>query len=171
MPSISDEGGPELSPGFEDELNVNESDSEAEEDERSRASEEDHGEWTGFSHSSEADEDPAPSPAKLLETATFTPTPQPGSKYTPPHLRKAAMDPLDKSSESLVKLTKQLNGLLNRYAPHLSLSISVLKAVSLSEQNISSILDGVEDAYRNHSRNGMRSPLPHYVSSGLIEAL
>lgn len=46
-----------------------------------------------------------------------------------------------------------------------------LKLRSLSEQNISSILDGVEEAYRNHSRNGMCFLLLYYIPSDLIEAL
>jgi nucleolar MIF4G domain-containing protein 1 len=82
--------------------------------------------------------------------------PQHCSKYVPPHLRKAVANAQGQSSESLVKLTKQLKGLLNRYVAYFLPFANRAETFSLSEQNISSILDGVEEAYRNHSRNGMR---------------
>lgn len=71
-------------------------------------SEEDYEEWMGFDQSSETDEDPM-----------IPPPPRPGSKYVPPHLRKEAADTQAQLSESLVKLTKQLKGLLNRYSTYL----------------------------------------------------
>lgn len=77
-------------------------------------SDEEYDEWTGFGHSSEADEDPVPSPAKLQVTSAITLSPQPGIKYIPPHLRKAAADVQGQTSEAIAKLTKQLKGLLNR---------------------------------------------------------
>ena len=101
------------------ELDSSGSDPEVEEDDASAESDDDdYGEWTGFGQSLEADEDPPPQSPKLQETPAATRTPQPGSKYIPPHLRKAVADVRSQSSESLVKLTKQLNGLLNRYAAH-----------------------------------------------------
>ena len=76
----------------------------------------DYVEWTGFGQGSEGDEDPLPPPEKLQETTTAIPAPQPESRYVPPHLRKAPTGAQSQPSESLVKLTKQLKGLLNRYA-------------------------------------------------------
>ncbi|KAF9648687.1 hypothetical protein BDM02DRAFT_3155622 [Thelephora ganbajun] len=144
--------GPELDPGFADELDVNESISQAEEgNTNTESDDEDYGEWTGFGQRSEPDEDTVPPPVKPQETATTMPTPQPGSKYAPPHLRKVAPGVQSQSSESLVKLTRQLKGLLNR----------------LSEQNISSILDGVEETYRNHSRNDITSTLTNLILDGI----
>ena len=99
-------------------LDADGSDYQAEGDTSAESDEDDYGEWTGFGQSSESDEDHAPGPPKFQETAAPTSTPQPGSKYIPPHLRKAAADVQSQPSESLVKLTKQLNGLLNRYAVH-----------------------------------------------------
>ena len=59
----------------------------------------------------------------------------PVTKYVPPHLRNMASMG---SSEALLKLTKQLKGLLNR----------------MSEQNIGSILDNIEELFRNNRRHG-----------------
>lgn len=101
-----------------DELDASKSDSEVEEGDTSAESDEDdYDEWTGFGQSSEVDEDPISPPTKPRETAANASTPLSGSKYVPPHLRKAATDV--QSSESLVKLIKQLKGLLNRYSAYL----------------------------------------------------
>ena len=110
----------EEEPGLGSELGAKGSDYKVEEGDTSAESDDDdYGEWTGFGQSSEADEDPAPGPQKPHETAVTTLTPQPGFKYVPPHLRKPAADVQSQPSETLVKLTKRLNGLLNRYAAHL----------------------------------------------------
>jgi hypothetical protein len=111
---VSEEGGSELDSETADELDVSESDSEMDDDCTSAESDEDYGEWTGFDQGSEADGGPAPPPIKWQETITATATPQPGSKYVPPHLRKVIEDGQSQSSESQVKLTKQLKGHLNR---------------------------------------------------------
>ena len=112
---MSEEGASEVDSESADELD---SVFQAEEGDTSAESDGEYDEWTGFGRSSEAGEDPVPSPVKLQEVAAVTPTPQPASKYIPPHLRKAA-DIQTQSSESLVKLTKRLKGLLNRYDAHL----------------------------------------------------
>ncbi|THH07376.1 hypothetical protein EW145_g3425 [Phellinidium pouzarii] len=57
------------------------------------------------------------------------------SKYVPPHLRKGSNS---RSTEVDVKLARVLKGLLNR----------------LSEQNIDSMLNEIEELYRSHRRNG-----------------
>lgn len=90
-----------------------------EDDGASGESDDDYEEWTGFGQSSEADEDPTLPPTKSQEAAAATLNPGPGSKYVPPQLRKTAADVQHQSSESLVKLTKQLKGLLNRYIARL----------------------------------------------------
>jgi hypothetical protein len=51
-------------------------------------------------------------------------------------------------SEAQLKLTRQLKGLLNR----------------MSEQNISSIVDSVEEIYRNQRRNGRFGPVLTHVN-------
>lgn len=115
--NISEEEGPELGSESVDELDASELDSQVEEDDTGAESDgEDYDEWTGFGQSSEADEDPDPPPEDPWGTTAAIPAPQPRSKYVPPHLRKAAADVQSQSSESLVKLTKQLKGLLNRHA-------------------------------------------------------
>lgn len=114
---MSGEEDPEADSKFADELYTDEPDFRGEESDSDTSTEFD--EWTGFNQSSEVDEGPIPPLGKLQETATVTPNPQPVSKYVPPHLRKAATDVQTPSSESLVRLTKQLKGLLNRYATYL----------------------------------------------------
>ena len=63
-------------------------------------------------------------------------------------------------SEAQLKLTRQLKGLLNRCVfiifPHDSMLILRL---SMSEQNIASIVDGVEEVYRNNRRHGVLGTL------------
>ena len=113
---ISEEEDSGLDSETMDEPDASGSDYKAEGETSAEPDEDDYGEWRGFGQSSEADEDPAPGPPKLHETTAAALTPQPGSKYVPPHLRKAAADIQSQPSESLVKLTKRLNGLLNRYA-------------------------------------------------------
>ena len=58
--------------------------------------------------------------------------------------------------EAQLKLTRQLKGLLNRCVsinfPHNSMLIHRLR---MSEQNIASIVDGVEEVYRNNRRHGV----------------
>lgn len=94
--------------------------SAVEEADTSAESDEDYyDEWTGFGRRSEVDEDPTSPPVKPQETPAATPAPQPESKYIPPHLRKVAAGAQGQPSESLVRLTKQLKGFLNRYATRL----------------------------------------------------
>jgi nucleolar MIF4G domain-containing protein 1 len=126
-------------------------------DASTESDEEDYDEWMGFDHSSEEDEEPILPPEKPEEIHTVAPSARQDVKYVPPHLRKAAADLQGQPSESLVKLTKRLKGLLNRYVVDLPLMLALTMS-SLSEQNISSILDGVEEAYHNYSRNGRCPP-------------
>ncbi|KAJ2935373.1 hypothetical protein H1R20_g1721, partial [Candolleomyces eurysporus] len=98
-------------------------------------------EWGGVD--SEAEEDGESSPANADP-------PKAAGAYVPPHLRKAKLDAAQ-PSEEIIKLTRQLKGLLNR----------------MSEQNISSIIDGVEDIYRNNRRNDVTSTLTKLIIDGI----
>ncbi|KAF9560494.1 ARM repeat-containing protein [Agrocybe pediades] len=70
--------------------------------------------------------------------------------YVPPHLRNAQRE-TDNNSELIQKLSRQLNGLLNR----------------LSEQNIASILDSFEAVYRDHRRNDVTTTLTKIIINGI----
>ncbi|KAI8980186.1 ARM repeat-containing protein [Trametes punicea] len=74
-----------------------------------------------------------------------------GSKYVPPHLRKRAEGKNEHLSEAQLKLNKQLKGLLNR----------------MSEQNIASIVDGVEELYRDHRRHDVTETLTKLIVEGI----
>ncbi|KAM5535944.1 hypothetical protein V8D89_010384 [Ganoderma adspersum] len=74
-----------------------------------------------------------------------------GSKYVPPHLRKSAQAANGPVSESQFKLMRQLKGLLNR----------------MSEQNIASIVDSVEEVYRNNRRHDVTETLTELVTDGI----
>ena len=73
----------------------------------------------------------------------------------PPHLR-GVQPSQNQNSEVDIRLTKQLKGLLNRqglvdiYQPLLL----ICDHVRMSEQNLETILDGVEEAYRAYRRHG-----------------
>ncbi|KAI0316061.1 armadillo-type protein [Amylostereum chailletii] len=72
-----------------------------------------------------------------------------GSRYVPPHLRKRTETNQD--SEEAIKLSRQLKGLLNR----------------LSEQNISGILDEIEEIYRKHRRHDVTEKLTDLIINGI----
>jgi len=73
--------------------------------------------------------------------------------YIPPWLRKQANSDTNKTEEQL-KLTRQLKSLINRqYLIVLSWSILILFRIRMSKQNIATILDTIEDMYRNHCRH------------------
>lgn len=104
-------------------------------------------EWTGLGDSLQAgQDDTAGSPSQALEPKPTSQQPIPGSRYIPPHLRNRQVgSEVEKLSEEQIKLQRQLKGLLNR----------------MSEQNISSILDRVEEVYRDHRRYGAFCPWHH----------
>ncbi|KAG6900793.1 hypothetical protein C0993_000112 [Termitomyces sp. T159_Od127] len=70
--------------------------------------------------------------------------------YVPPHLRNKE-NANEKSSESMTRLSRQLKGLLNR----------------MSEQNISSILDSIEEIYRGNRRNDVTTSLTTLIVDGI----
>ncbi|KAK7050892.1 suppressor of glycerol defect [Paramarasmius palmivorus] len=104
-------------------------------------------EWGGIE---DADGDDVSESAEKDETPTTT-LPEPkATKYVPPHLRNKEKAS-DETSEALLKLTKQLKGLLNR----------------MSEQNIGSIVDSIEEVYRNQRRHDVTSTLTSLIIDGI----
>ncbi|KAI0649110.1 ARM repeat-containing protein [Trametes meyenii] len=110
-------------------------------------------EWQGFGDSDrggdsgdELQDDETP-----LDKTEALPPASSGSKYVPPHLRKRAEAEDGQQSEAQLKLTKQLKGLLNR----------------MSEQNIASIVDGVEEVYRNNRRHDVTETLTKLIVDGI----
>ncbi|KAK0223272.1 hypothetical protein IW262DRAFT_1458274 [Armillaria fumosa] len=71
------------------------------------------------------------------------------SRYIPPHLRHEQTS--EKDSEEVIKLKRNVKGLLNR----------------MSEQNLSSILDGVEEQYRKHRRHDVTSTITTLIIEGI----
>ncbi|KAJ7126872.1 hypothetical protein C8R44DRAFT_779779 [Mycena epipterygia] len=118
-----------------------ESDSISEEDEGSA----DEDEWHGI-EDVDSDSNEQGQQDEATESAS---KPQAGTAYIPPHLRNRPRDEAD--SELMIKLTRQLKGLLNR----------------MTEQNIASILDSIEEIYRNHRRNDVTSTLTTLIVDGI----
>ncbi|KAG5635726.1 hypothetical protein H0H81_010304 [Sphagnurus paluster] len=98
-------------------------------------------EWGGIEDDSTQKEENLP----LEET---TSVPQSATPYVPPHLRKK--EPVE-DSEEVLKLKRQLKGLLNR----------------MSEQNMGTILDSIEVIYRDHRRNDVTSTITTLVIDGI----
>ncbi|CAA7266968.1 unnamed protein product [Cyclocybe aegerita] len=103
-------------------------------------------EWNGISRDSPALE--APPNSNPMETAIAEPAPT--SSYVPPHLRKPQRQD-DANSGTILKLTRQLKGLLNR----------------MSEQNIGTIITSIEEVYREHRRNDVTSTLTTLIINGI----
>nr|QDK64589.1 putative Sgd1p [Ganoderma lucidum] len=136
----------------------NDDDDEADDDEENQEVEELEGEeWRGFGNGStgeEVEESGDESAIGEDDNQGGTKTSQrmlSGSKYVPPHLRKSAEAVNVTVSEAQLKLTRQLKGLLNR----------------MSEQNIASIVDGVEDVYRNNRRHDVTETLTKLITDGI----
>ncbi|KAJ7285115.1 hypothetical protein C8J57DRAFT_1290481 [Mycena rebaudengoi] len=113
-------------------------------EEESEGSQEEEEEWQGIEEEEEdtisaQDEDEAPPATNEV--------PKPAAAYVPPHMRNQPRD----DSELILQLTRQLKGLLNR----------------MTEQNISSILDGIEEIYRKHRRNDVTSTLTRLIVDGI----
>jgi nucleolar MIF4G domain-containing protein 1 len=92
--------------------------------------------------SGDEDDEPAPPPKKERENPYVAPVPKnaaPVGKYIPPSLRKLAAS----DEEALKQLRRQLNGLLNR----------------LSEANLLSILQSVEEVYQKSARQHVTSTM------------
>ncbi|KAG0706767.1 hypothetical protein DFH29DRAFT_899911 [Suillus ampliporus] len=76
--------------------------------------------------------------------------PKAAGRYIPPGLRNQASADTNETEEQL-KLTRQLKGLINR----------------MSEQNIATIVDSIEDVYRNHRRHDVTSTLTNLIIDGI----
>ncbi|KAI0359869.1 MIF4G-domain-containing protein [Trametes cingulata] len=116
----------------------------------------DEEEWHGITGSgnehpqAEADSEAGATTENVKDNSSAAPAAS-GSKYVPPHLRKRAEAENGQMSEAQLKLTKQLKGLLNR----------------MSEQNIASIVDGVEEIYRNNRRHDVTETLTKLIVEGI----
>ncbi|KAJ7903418.1 hypothetical protein B0H14DRAFT_3079584 [Mycena olivaceomarginata] len=136
-----------LSDEEEDEGDRNFDRRDSDSEDESSETDEDSGEepeWGGIDPKgmeSESDEDE--------EAVSATAKPQPGTAYVPPHLRNRPQD--EAGSEAMIKLTRQIKGLLNR----------------MTEQNIASILDSIEEIYRKNSRNDVTSTLTTLIVDGI----
>nr|CAD7198380.1 unnamed protein product [Timema douglasi] len=75
-----------------------------------------------------------------------------GAKYVPPHLRAQEAETDSKKKEQLIRLRKQLKGLLNR----------------LAENNMNSIAVQLEELYMLNSRNDMNETLTQLMVESLI---
>ncbi|CAG2057790.1 unnamed protein product [Timema podura] len=75
-----------------------------------------------------------------------------GGKYIPPHLRAQETETDSKKKEQLIRLRKQLKGLLNR----------------LAENNMNSIAVQFEELYMLNSRNDMNETLTQLMVESLI---
>ncbi|KAI0342843.1 hypothetical protein BDW22DRAFT_1357370 [Trametopsis cervina] len=141
--AVGDGDGEEYdSEGGEEESESGSDESEDEdEEEAASAGEDEDAEWSGFG-GQVVPEQTSPD-SKVVSENT------PGSRYVPPHLRKAAEE--TEPSEAQMKLTRQLKGLLNR----------------MTEQNISTILDGVEEIYRKERRHDVTSTLTTLIIDGI----
>ncbi|KAG2128063.1 hypothetical protein BD769DRAFT_1667627 [Suillus cothurnatus] len=90
---------------------------------------------------------------EMTETKEGEPSdvqPKAAGRYIPPGLRKQANSDTNETEEQL-KLTRQLKGLINR----------------MSEQNIATIIDSIEDVYRNHRRHDVTSTLTNLIIDGI----
>lgn len=95
-----------------------------------------------FDSGDDDDDEPAPPPKKERENPYVAPVPKsaaPTGKYIPPSLRKPAAS----DEEALKQLRRQLQGLLNR----------------LSEANLLSILQSVEEVYQKSARQHVTSTM------------
>ncbi|KAI0635926.1 armadillo-type protein [Trametes polyzona] len=128
---------------MDDEEGASAAEETASESEDDEASDE---EWQGLSGTAKSEET---GPGGVGESSQAPAAP--ASKYVPPHLRKRAEAEAGQMSEAQLKLTKQLKGLLNR----------------MSEQNIASIVDGVEEIYRNHRRHDVTETLTKLIIDGI----
>ncbi|PCH42403.1 hypothetical protein WOLCODRAFT_132368 [Wolfiporia cocos MD-104 SS10] len=157
-PSEISEDEEDISDEFDEEDSVSEG-GEDSADEESRESDE---EWHGFADSADtaSDDYPPPTPEEKVDTAvapstapsTASSAPSaPATRYVPPHLRNRGAEDKPGDSEAQMKLIRQLKGLLNR----------------MSEQNIASIIDGVEEIHRNHRRHDVTSTLTTLIVDGI----
>ncbi|KAI6123276.1 hypothetical protein EV401DRAFT_1288685 [Pisolithus croceorrhizus] len=124
-----------------------ESASESGEDLENVYKDEEEDEWTS-SGSDDLTDDGSHSTHQLDEVSPEEEPTTSAGRYVPPALR---MQKDGTVQEDLTKLTRQLKGLLNR----------------MSEQNMTTILDSVEELYRKHRRNDVTSTLTTLIIDGI----
>ncbi|KAI5833141.1 ARM repeat-containing protein [Schizophyllum commune Tattone D] len=111
----------------------------------------DEEEWQGISTNDVPPSAPADTPASVASADPEPSTPSaPASRYVPPHLRNKAAAGDGQDAEVIAKLTKKLKGLLNR----------------MTEQNLGSIIEGVEETYRQNRRHDVTSTLTKLIIEG-----
>ncbi|KAG9314967.1 hypothetical protein JVU11DRAFT_4076 [Chiua virens] len=103
-------------------------------------------EWTGLAPNDEELPQRDPAEDKDVEESQA----RPSGRYIPPSLRKASGEG-EGEGEDMVKLARQLKGLINR----------------MSEQNMTSVLDSVEKVYRKHRRHDVTSALTTLMIDGI----
>lgn len=113
-------------------------DKEDEEEEDDHSVEEDEPSKDGKSDASDVEMDDAQ--AVQVSSVTFKAEVADGSKYVPPHLRAAAANDLDATR---ARLQRQIRGMVNK----------------LSEQNVATILNELEQVYRDNTRNAVTTLL------------
>ncbi|KAL1697008.1 armadillo-type protein [Schizophyllum commune] len=112
----------------------------------------DEEEWQGIS-TTDTTTPSATTDTLALEasTAPESSTPSaPATRYVPPHLRNKAAAGDGQDAEVIAKLTKKLKGMLNR----------------MTEQNLGSIIEGVEETYRQNRRHDVTSTLTKLIIEG-----
>ncbi|KAG6910848.1 hypothetical protein DXG01_007164 [Tephrocybe rancida] len=136
----------EMDDGLDDEMSEKDMQSEESGSELGSENDEDEDdEWHGLDNESDDAEEEGSETAELLPLAQENAT-----RYVPPHLRNK--EPVDvKPSESMIRLSRQLKGLLNR----------------MSEQNMGTILDSIEGIYRENRRNDVTTSLTTLVIDGI----
>lgn len=111
-------------------------------------------EWAGFDSDAVDIDRTDPDAHQLAKSEGASPSDQEsansGGRYIPPGLRKQFEGDLG-SQEDLTKLARQLKGLLNR----------------MSEQNMATVLDGIEEIYRKHRRHDVTSTLSTLIIDGI----
>ncbi|KAL1683344.1 armadillo-type protein [Schizophyllum commune] len=107
----------------------------------------DEEEWAGISTADTLLDTPAPAASADSEPLKLS---APATRYVPPHLRNKAAAGDGQDAEVIAKLTKKLKGLLNR----------------MTEQNLGSIIEGVEETYRQNRRHDVTSTLTKLIIEG-----
>ncbi|KAG6853988.1 hypothetical protein C0991_011851 [Blastosporella zonata] len=108
----------------------------------------DDDEWRGLDDDSNEDNDVEEGRSDVPEL--LPPAQESATRYVPPHLRNK-QSVLEQPSESIIRLSRQLKGLLNR----------------MSEQNMGAILDSIEGIYRENRRNDVTTSLTTLVINGI----
>ncbi|KAL1724376.1 armadillo-type protein [Schizophyllum commune] len=106
-------------------------------------------EWQGISANDAPPSEPTDTSALPAPIESAAPS-APATRYVPPHLRNKVASGDGQDAEVIAKLTKKLKGLLNR----------------MTEQNLGSIIEGVEETYRQNRRHDVTSTLTKLIIEG-----